>query len=101
MVQQSDVECQVLRFPGRKTDLQVQGLQDDGIGGSIDESEFDRWNAICRKVLGLNAESMKQSDDPEPMRDLRIVSRSLLEVRESMNESGFERADVLSIRGFA
>jgi len=49
----------------------------------------------------MNVESMKQLNDLESTRDFRIVSRSLLEVRESMNESGFERADVLSIRGFA
>ena len=49
----------------------------------------------------MNAESMKQLDDLESTRDLRIVSRSLLDVRESMSESGFERAGVLSIRGFA
>jgi len=35
-------------------DLQVQSLQDDRIGGSINESKFDRWNAICREVLSLN-----------------------------------------------
>jgi len=28
--------------------------RDDRIGGSINESEFDRWNAIYGKVLGLN-----------------------------------------------
>jgi len=49
----------------------------------------------------MNVESMKQSDYLESTRDLRIVSRSLSEVRESMSESGFEREDVLSIRGFA
>jgi len=48
----------------------------------------------------MNAESMKQSDDPESKRDLRIMSRSLLEVKESISESGFERVDALSIRGF-
>jgi len=37
-----------------KMDLQVQSLRDDGIGSSIDESEFDRQNAICREVLILN-----------------------------------------------
>ena len=48
----------------------------------------------------MNVESMKQSDDLESTRDLTIVSGSLLEVRESMSESGFERVDALSIRGF-
>ena len=48
----------------------------------------------------MNAEWMKQSDDLESTRDLRIVSRILSEVKESISESGFERADVLSIRGF-
>ena len=50
---------------------------------------------------GRCAESMKQLNDPESTRDLRIVSRSLLEVKESISESGFERVDVLSIRDFA
>ena len=49
----------------------------------------------------MNVESMIQSDDLESTRDLRIVSGSLSEVRESVSESGFERADVLSISGFA
>ena len=49
----------------------------------------------------MNAKLMKQSDDPESTRDLRIVSRSLSEVKESVSESGFARADALSIRGFA
>jgi len=48
----------------------------------------------------MNSESMKELDDPESTKDLRIVSRSLSEVRESVSESGFERADALSIRGF-
>ena len=47
-----------------------------------------------------NAELMKQSDDLESTRDLRIVYGSLLEVRESVSESGFERVDALSIRDF-
>ena len=49
----------------------------------------------------MNAESMKQSDDLESTRDLRIMSGSLSEVKESISESGFKRADALSIRGFA
>jgi len=53
-----------------------------------------------RCLVRMNAESMKQLDDPESTRDLRIMFGSLLEVRESVSESGFERAGVLSIRGF-
>jgi len=55
---------------------------------------------VGRCLVQMNAESMKQLDDPESTRDLRIMSGSLLEVRESISESGFERADALSIRGF-
>ena len=55
---------------------------------------------VGRCWVQMNAELMKQSDDPESTRDLRIVSRSLSEVKESASESGFERVDVLSIRGF-
>ena len=53
-----------------------------------------------RCLVWMNAELMKQSDDPESTRDLGIVSRSLLEVKESVSESGFESVDALSIRGF-
>ena len=49
----------------------------------------------------MNVELMKQSDDLESTRDLRIISGSLLEVNERISESGFERVDALSIRGFA
>ena len=44
---------------------------------------------------------MKESEDPESTRDLRIVSGSVLEVRESIRELGFERADALSVVVFA
>ena len=44
---------------------------------------------------------MKESEDPESTRDLRIVSGSMLEVRESVRELGFERADALSVAVFA
>ena len=56
---------------------------------------------VGRCLVQMNAESMKQSDDPESTRDFRLVSGSLSEVKESVSESGFERADVLSIRAFA
>ena len=55
---------------------------------------------VGRCWVQMNAESMKHSNDPESTRDLRIVFRSLLEVKESISESGFERADALSISGF-
>jgi len=82
-------------------DLQVQGLQDDRIGGSIDELEFaGGMPYVGRCWVQMNAELMKQVDDLESTRELRIVSRSLSEVKESISESGFERADAVSIRGF-
>ena len=43
-----------------------------------------------RCLVQMNAELMKQSDDPQSTRELRIMSRSLLEVRESVSESGFK-----------
>src|SRR5882724_5683457 len=67
---------------------------------SMSQSLTGRMPYVGRCWVQMNAELMKQSDDLESTRDLRIVSRSLLEVRESVSESGFERADVLSIRGF-
>ena len=56
---------------------------------------------LGRCWVQMNAELMKQLDDLESTRDLRIMSGSLSEFKESVSESGFERADALSIRGFA
>jgi len=56
---------------------------------------------VGRFLVQMNAELMKQLDDPESTRYLRIMSKSLAEVKERVSDSGFERADVLSIRGFA
>ena len=67
---------------------------------SMSWSLKDEMSYAGRCLVQINAESMKQSDDPESTRDFRIVSRSLLEVKENVSESGFERADALSIRGF-
>ena len=41
-----------------------------------------------------NAKSIKESDDPESTKDFSVVLRRELVVRESMSESGLERADV-------
>ena len=41
----------------------------------------------------MNAESIKESEDPESMRDVRIRFGSELDVNESISESGFERVD--------
>src|SRR5882724_566566 len=49
----------------------------------------------------MNVGSIKQSEDPESTRDLRVAFGSILEVTEMMSESGSERADALRIRGFA
>ena len=51
--------------------------------------------------LKKNTESMKESEDPESTRDFRIVSGRVLEVRERVSESGFERVDVLRVMNFA
>ena len=67
----------------------------------MSQSLIGRMPYVGRCLVQMNAESMKQLDDPESTRDLRIVSGSLSEVKESVSESGFERVDVLSIRGFA
>ncbi len=45
----------------------------------------------------MNTESIKESDDSESTRDLRIISGRVLEVRESVRESGFERVDALRL----
>ena len=47
-------KIQDLGFPSMKTDLQVLCLWDDVIGGSIDELQLDRWNAISQEMLSLN-----------------------------------------------
>ena len=40
---------------------------------------------------------MKESEDLESTRELRTVSRRVLEVRESVSESGGERVDPSSV----
>ena len=48
----------------------------------------------------MNTESMKESEDPESTRDFRTVFVRVSDVKESVNESGFERADVLRVMVF-
>src|SRR5882724_10082072 len=55
----------------------------------------------CRWWVRINVGSIKQSEDPESTRDLRMAFGSISEVMEMMSESGSERADALSVRGFA
>ena len=49
----------------------------------------------------MNVGSIKQLENPESMRDLRMAFGSISEVTEMISESGSERVDALSIRGFA
>ena len=42
----------------------------------------------------MNAESIKESDDPESTRDFRVTFRRESVVRESISESGLEKVDV-------
>jgi len=49
----------------------------------------------------MNVESMKQSDDLESTRDLRIISVRVLEFRDKVTESGFERVVALRVTEFA
>jgi len=77
-----------------KTDLQVLCLWDDVIGGSIDELQLDRWNAISQEMLSLN----KHTSHEEVRRSvihkgLQDHIRRVVEVREIVSESGFERVD--------
>src|SRR5882724_756526 len=44
---------------------------------------------------------MKESDDPESTRDFRTMFGRVLDVKESVSESGFERANALRVRVFA
>src|SRR6266481_7965824 len=97
MVQWSEKECQVLSFPSREAKLQVKGLCNGRVRHSIYETKLDRRDAIGREMLSLdNAASMKESDDPESTRDLRITLGSVSVVKERRNESRLERADVPS-----
>jgi len=43
---------------------------------------------------------MKESEDPESTRDFRTVFGRVSDVKESVSESGFERADGLRSDGF-
>jgi len=49
----------------------------------------------------MNTESMKELEDLESTRDFRTVFGRVLDVKESVSESGFERADVLRVMVFA
>src|SRR5882672_11842881 len=49
----------------------------------------------------MNAESMKESEDPESTRDLRVIFGRVSDVKEIVSESGFERADALRMRNSA
>src|SRR5882724_2082073 len=44
---------------------------------------------------------MKESEDPESTRDFKIISGRVLDVRERVSESGFERVDALRVMIFA
>ena len=56
---------------------------------------------VCRWWVQTNVGSIKQSEDPNSTRDLRMAFGSISEVMETVSESGSERADALRIRGFA
>jgi len=40
---------------------------------------------------------MKESEDPKSTRDFRTIFRRVSDVKESVSESGFERADALRV----
>src|SRR5882724_3526439 len=44
---------------------------------------------------------MKESEDPESTREFKNIFRRVLDVKESVSESGFDRADALRMRNFA
>jgi len=71
-------------IPGRKVDLQIQILQDDGLEVPFNESKFDRQNAICMEVLSLNKyrvnERVGRSRNPQGLQD---HIRKCSDVRES------------------
>src|SRR5882724_559568 len=48
----------------------------------------------------MNTESMKESEDPESTRDFRTVFGRVSDVKESVSEPGFERADALRVMVF-
>ena len=43
---------------------------------------------------------MKESEDPESTRDLRVVFGRVSDVKGIVSESGFERADALRMSNF-
>ena len=43
---------------------------------------------------------MKESEVPESTREFKTIFRRVLDVKESVSESGFERVDVLRMRNF-
>ena len=82
--------------------MQVQSLRDDRIGSSINESEFDRWNAICWKMLSLNKHRINERVGRSGIhKGLQDHIRKGVGCQERVSESGFERVDVLRVRVFA
>ena len=64
--------------------------------------ELDRWNSICREVLSLNKYRIDEGVGRSRIyKGLKTISGSVSDVKESVSESGFERADALRVRVFA
>ena len=45
----------------------------------------------------MNAESMKESDDPDSTKEFRAIFRRESVVKGSVSESGLERVDIYSV----
>ena len=70
------------------TEFQVPSIRHSWIGGI---------RVVNKRLVETNTESIKESEDPESTRDVRIRFGSKLDVNESISESGFERADALRV----
>ena len=72
-------------------ELDVPSMSQSSTGGML---YVHRW------WVRINVGLIKQLEDLESTRALRMAFGSISEVMETMSESGSERVDVLSIRGF-
>ena len=66
-------------------------MSNDRIGGSVHEAELYWWNVVSQEALSLNkvsdSELIKELEDMESTRDLRIVSGIVLKVSNGISES--------------
>ena len=70
------------------TEFEVPSINHNLIGGML---------CVGRWCIFTKVKSMNESEDPESTRDASEILCKVSEDRDSIRESGFERADALSV----